>query len=181
LYKAIYKVLTVFKCGENNTYNLLTTFLITEVRFVFCRSSVKNKKEDKVITSRKPFIILVGLLLAVQVFFVSTVAAQEGTVDSETVERLERLIKEQQQQLESLQQQMNQLKQTATEAQTQAKEAKSVAEEAKTTVQAPVKKVVTSGGGERIKLAISGQVNSSTATPATLGSALSASPRQPTI
>lgn len=111
------------------------------------------------ITSRKAFIILVGLLLAVQVFFVSTVAAEEGTVDSETLERLERLIKEQQQQLESLQQQMNQLKQTATEAQTQAKEAKSVAEEAKTTVQAPVKKVVTSGGGERIKLAISGQVN----------------------
>ena len=111
------------------------------------------------IASRKAFIIFVGLLLAAQVFFVSTVAAEEGTVDSETLERLERLIKEQQQQLESLQQQMNQLKQTATEAQTQAKEAKSVAEEAKTTVQAPVKKVVTSAGGERIKLTISGQVN----------------------
>ena len=109
--------------------------------------------------SRKVFIIFVVLLLAFQVFLVSTVAAEEATVDSETVERLERLIKEQQQQLESLQQQVNELKKTATEAQTEAKEAKSVAEEAKTTVQAPLKKVVTSAGGERIKLAISGQVN----------------------
>ena len=111
------------------------------------------------IASRKAFIIFVVLLLTAQVFLVSTVAAEEGTVDSETVERLERLIKEQQQQLESLQQQVNELKKTATEAQTEAKEAKSVAEEAKTTVQAPLEKVVTSGGGERIKLAISGQVH----------------------
>jgi len=74
------------------------------------------------------------------------------------VERLERLIKEQQQQLESLQQQVNQSKKTAAEAQTEAKEARSVAEEAKTTVQAPVKKVVTSGQ-ERVKLSISGWVN----------------------
>ncbi|MCG6944502.1 MAG: porin [Deltaproteobacteria bacterium] len=107
---------------------------------------------------RKAFIVFVGLLLAFQVFYVSTVAAQEGTVDSKDVERLERLIKEQQQQLESLQQQVKQLKKTATDAQAQAKEAKSVAEEAKTTVVAPVKKGVTSGQ-ERVKLAISGQVN----------------------
>ena len=110
------------------------------------------------ITKRKTFIIFVGLLLAAQVFFVSTVAAEEGTVDSETVERLDRLIKEQQQQLESLQQQVNELQKTATQAQTEAKEAKSVAEEAKTTVQAPLEKVVTSGH-ERVKLAISGQVH----------------------
>ena len=110
------------------------------------------------ITKRKTFIIFVGLLLAAQVFFVSTVAAEDGTVDSETVERLDRLIKEQQQQLESLQQQVNDLKKTATQAQTEAKEAKSVAEEAKTTVQAPLEKVVTSGH-ERVKLAISGQVH----------------------
>ena len=107
---------------------------------------------------RNAFIIFVGLLLTVQVFYVGQVAAEEGTVDAKTVERLERLIKEQQQQLESLQQQLNQLKQTATEAQTQAQEAKTVAEEAKTTAQAPVKKAVTSGQ-ERVKLAISGQVN----------------------
>ena len=107
---------------------------------------------------RKAFIIFIGLLLAIQVFFVSMVAAEEGAVDAKTVERLERLIKQQQQQLESMQQQLNQLKKTATDAQTQAEEAKSVAEEAKTTAQAPVKKTVTSGQ-ERVKLAISGQVN----------------------
>ena len=106
----------------------------------------------------KAFIIFVALLLAVQMFFVTTVEAQEGTADSKDVERLERLIKEQQQQLESLQQQVNELKKTATEAQTEAKEAKSVAEEAKTTVQAPVERAVTSGQ-ERVKLAISGQVH----------------------
>jgi len=109
-------------------------------------------------TKGKAFIIFVALLLAVQMFFVNTVAAQEGTADSKDVERLERLIKEQQQQLKSLQQQVNELKKTATEAQTEAKEAKSVAEEVKTTVVAPVKKGVTSGQ-ERVKLAISGQVH----------------------
>jgi hypothetical protein len=75
------------------------------------------------------------------------------------VERLEGLIKEQQEQLQYLQQQVNQSKKAAAEAQTEAKEAKSVAEEAKTTVQPPVEKVVTSDGGERVKLAISGWVN----------------------
>ena len=108
--------------------------------------------------SRKAFIFVVVLLLTAQVFLVSTVAAEEGTVDSETLERLERLIKEQQQQLESLQEQVNELKKTATEAQTEAKEAKSVAEEVKTTVVAPIEKGVTSGQ-ERVKLAISGQVH----------------------
>ena len=107
---------------------------------------------------RNVFIIIIGLLLAFQVFFVSMVAAAETTIDAKTVERLERLIKQQQQQLESMQQQLNQLKQTATEAQSQAQEAKSVAQEAKTTVQAPVAKTVTSGQ-ERVKLAISGQVH----------------------
>ena len=107
---------------------------------------------------RNKGLIIIGLLLAVQVFFVSMVAAAETTLDAKTVERLEHLIKQQQQQLESMQQQLNQLKQTATDAQTQATEAKVVAEEAKTTVQAPVAKTVTSGQ-ERVKLAISGQVN----------------------
>jgi phage shock protein A len=111
-----------------------------------------------VIASRKAFILFVALWLVSQVFFANTVAAEEETVDSETLERLERLIREQQKQLESLQEQVNQLKKTATEAQTEAKEAKSVAEEVKTTVVAPVKKGVTSGQ-ERVKLAISGQVN----------------------
>ncbi|MGD9285212.1 MAG: hypothetical protein PVG68_16195, partial [Desulfobacterales bacterium] len=50
-------------------------------------------------------------------------------------------------------------KKTATEAHTEAKEAKSVAEDVKSTAQAPVEKVVTSDGGERVKLGISGWVN----------------------
>lgn len=120
---------------------------------------VKALKSFKLIRKRYAFNILIVLLLAVQVLFVSTVSAQEKSVDAEKIERLERLIEAQQQQLESLQQQMNQLKKSAADAQTEAKEAKIVAEEAKTTVQAPVGKVVTSGGGERIKLAVSGQVN----------------------
>ncbi len=98
--------------------------------------------------------IIIGLLLAFGVFYLSPAAAQDG----QTVERLERLIKEQQQQLESMQRQLNELKQTAADAQNQAKEAKSTAEEVKTTMQAPVEKGVTSGQ-ERVKLAISGQVN----------------------
>jgi cell division protein FtsB len=124
----------------------------------------------KVIRKRSAFIFFVVLLLAAQVFFVSTVAAEEGGADAKTIERLERFIKEQQQQLESLQQQVNQLKKTATDAQTEAKEAKSVAEDIESRVdlsatakaadvQAPGDKVVTSGGGERVKLSISGQVN----------------------
>jgi hypothetical protein len=117
-----------------------------------------------VTTSRKAFIIVFGLLLAVQMFFVNTVAAQEGTVDSKEIERLERLIKEQQQQLDSLQQQVKQLKQTATEAQTEAKEAKSEANLATSAVQAKIgeldvsRNTVYSSTG-KIKLAISGQVN----------------------
>ena len=99
------------------------------------------------IKRNKGMIIIIGLLLAVGVFYVSPALAQ----DAQTVERLERLIKEQQQQLESMQRQLDQLKQTADDA-------KSTAEAAKTTVQAPVEKGVTSGQ-DRVKLAISGQVH----------------------
>jgi hypothetical protein len=128
--------------------------------------------------------VFVVLLLATQVFFVSTVAAAEGSVDSEKIASMERLIKEQQQsmerfikeqqqrmdllvkgqqqQLEALQQQVNQLKNTATESLAEAKDAKSVAEEAKATVQvsaAPMEKVVNRGGVDRAKLTLSGMVN----------------------
>ena len=62
---------------------------------------------------RKAFVIFAGLVLAAQLGFEHPAAAQEGTVDVKTIERLERLIQEQQKQLEALQQQVNQLKQTA--------------------------------------------------------------------
>jgi type II secretory pathway pseudopilin PulG len=96
---------------------------------------------------RRAVIIFVVLLLAAAVFYVSPAGAQ----DAQKIEQLERLIREQQQQLESMQRQLNELKQTATEAKTQAEEAKAAA-------QAPVAKTVTSGQ-ERVKLAVSGQVN----------------------
>ncbi|MEA3244038.1 MAG: hypothetical protein U9Q19_11475, partial [Pseudomonadota bacterium] len=105
------------------------------------------------------FIISIVLLLTAHVLFAGTVGAEEGSASSEKIERLERLIKEQQQQLEYLQQQVNQLKKTAGDAHTQAKEAKSVAEEAKMTAQAPFDKDIIPGERDRVRLAISGQVN----------------------
>jgi predicted porin len=115
-------------------------------------------------------IVFIVLLLAFQPYLVSQVSAQEKTADAEKIERLERLIRVQQQQLELLQQQINELKQTASDAQTEAKEAKSVAEDIESRVdqaatakaadaEAPAEKVVTSGGGERTKLSINGFVN----------------------
>jgi len=112
-------------------------------------------------TRQKATFIFRMPLLAVLLLFGIPAAAQQGTVDAQTVERLERLIKEQQRQLESLQQQLNQLRQTAIDAQTEAKEAKSAAQEAKTTTkgfQVPPAQTITSGQ-DRVKLAISGQVN----------------------
>jgi septal ring factor EnvC (AmiA/AmiB activator) len=116
------------------------------------------------------FIVFVALLLAFQPYLVSRVSAQEKTADTEKIERLEQLIRAQQQQLELLQQQVNELKQTDADAQTEAKEAKSVAEDIESRVDlsataktadepAPDDKVVRSGGGERMKLSINGFVN----------------------
>lgn len=82
--------------------------------------------------------------------------------DAQKVERLERLIKEQQRQLESMQQQLNQLKRSAAEAKSQAVEA--AKQEAADAVGRATEdferlgKIVTSDQ-ERVKLAISGQVN----------------------
>jgi Skp family chaperone for outer membrane proteins len=109
---------------------------------------------------RKAISILLGLLLAVGVVYVSPAKAQ----DAQTVERLERMIKEQQKQLESMQRELNQLKQTADEAKSAAEKAKSEAGEATTAVQATIGKkdefrnIVSSSAGN-IKLSISGQVN----------------------
>ena len=110
---------------------------------------------------QKIIVILLGVLLTVGLFYVSPAIAQQATADAQKVERLERMIKEQQQQLESMQRELNQLKQTATETQTKAKEAKSLVEEAKIEArgfQPPPSKTITSGQ-DRVKLAISGQVN----------------------
>ena len=79
------------------------------------------------------------------------VAGAEGVVDPRRVERLERLIKQQQEQLEAMRQELNQLKQTAIDAQTRSRETRK-------TVSSPVEKTVTIGR-KPVKLALSAQVN----------------------
>ena len=82
------------------------------------RSAAKldDFQRAKVICGRSAIVSIVVALLVVKPFFVSRVAAQEKTVDADKIERLEQLIKAQQQQLEYLQQQLNELKQVAAEA-----------------------------------------------------------------
>jgi hypothetical protein len=72
--------------------------------------------------------------------------------DAEKIKNLERLIREQQRQLELMQRQLNEIKQTAEAADAKAEEVKTAVKEP------PVEKVVTSGQA-RVKLAVSGQVN----------------------
>ncbi|MES9946412.1 MAG: porin [Candidatus Thiodiazotropha sp.] len=104
------------------------------------RLSTKGPKDmtDGLKKGRNIFLASALLLPAAQLLLVDTVVAQ----DAVTSEKLERLIKEQQQQLESLQQQMDQLKNRAAEASMDGE-----------------KKVVSSGGPGKTKLSISGWVN----------------------
>ena len=118
--------------------------------------------------------------VVVQPFLASQVLAQDKTIDADRIERMEQLIKAQQQQLEYLQQQLNELKQSAATAQTEAKEAEPVTAEAGETVQPPVEKDATpdhwgkwapvadaappdpktvTSSQERVKLSIYGMVN----------------------
>jgi len=113
--------------------------------------------------------------LVVQPFLPSQVSAQEKTVDDNRIERMEQLIKAQQQQLEYLQQQLNELKQSAATAQTGP-----VAAEAEKPAQPPAEKAATpdhwgkwapvadaappdpktvTSSQERVKLSIYGMVN----------------------
>ncbi len=114
---------------------------------------------------RKILLGFIGLFLAFQLPLSSPAFAAGGAVDAETVARLEGLIKaqqqqleQQQQQLEDLRQQVGQFKQTVIDTQAQAKNAKAVVNELKSANLDPVKKAVTSGS-DKVKLAISGQVN----------------------
>lgn len=99
-----------------------------------------------------------GALLIVQGGTPGDAGAKQVMVDAKVLEQLQKLVQDQQQQLNRLQQQVDQFEHTAMQAQTQAQEAKTVAEEAKTSSQASAGKTVLSGS-ERVKLAISGQVN----------------------
>jgi type II secretory pathway pseudopilin PulG len=85
--------------------------------------------------------------------------AQDAGKDQElqrVIDAQQKQLNAQQNQLDAQQKQLDTQRQLLQELQTQIE---SPAEEAKTTVQTPGGKVVTSGGGKRVKLAISGQVN----------------------
>ena len=126
----------------------------------------------------KRWLHAVVLAMVVQAPLVVSARADTVTVDAAILQQLQDVIQQQQEQLQkqseqlksqsevldSLQQQVNDLSRTASEAQSQASEAKTTAqqaidtaEKAETVAQAD-KKVVTSGQ-ERIKVAISGQIN----------------------
>ena len=103
-------------------------------------------------------ILATVIMLAVQAFAVGPAQAEQVSVDAKMIERLENMLNAQQQQIDTLQQEIKQLKQSTVEAQTQARAAKAVADEVKTARLDPVEKAVTSGE-DKVKLAISGQVN----------------------
>jgi hypothetical protein len=96
-------------------------------------------------------------------FFTMPVSAQEA----EKMQELQRVIDAQQKQLEAQQKQLDEQRLMMQKVQAQIKalaknpdkETHNATAEKKTSVPASVDKVVTSGGGERIKLAISGQTN----------------------
>ncbi|WP_459944226.1 porin [Desulfocastanea catecholica] len=99
-------------------------------------------------------------LIAGQVCQVDLAEGKQVMVDAQVLEQLQQMLVDQQKQLHKLQKQVDEFQQTATAAQTQAEEAKTVAEEAKSTVQTTVGKgPIVSSGQERVKLAVSGQIN----------------------
>lgn len=137
---------------------------------------------------RQALMIFAGVLLAAQASAPGSLRAQNVTVDAALLQQLQEVIQQQQQQIQrqqqriemqsdqlrsqsdvlsSLQKQVQDLQETASNAESQAIEAKSTAQQAVDTAKkaeavAPAgssdDKVVTSGQ-ERIKLAISGQIN----------------------
>ncbi len=125
------------------------------------------------------YLLLCGALTFSLVFAVKTATAQSVSIDSKTLKKLQETIEQQQlllqkqsqelksqsEMLNSLQKQVNDLGNKASEAQTQAVQAKSKADMAVDTAnrateaaQATAQREVTSGQ-DRVKLAVSGQVN----------------------
>jgi hypothetical protein len=118
------------------------------------------------------YLLFFGVLTIPLLLTVETASAQPASTYSETIKKLQQTIEQQQQQLKSqsemlnsLQKQVNELSNKASEAQTQAVQATSKADMAVDTAnkateeaQASTQREVTSGQ-DRIKLAISGQVN----------------------
>lgn len=109
---------------------------------------------------KRALLLYFSALIAPQLYQVDQAEAKQVMVDAQVLEQLQQLLADQQKQLHKLQKQVDEFQQTATAAQTQAQEAKAVAEEAKSTVQtAAGKGALVSSGQERVKLAVSGQLN----------------------
>lgn len=100
-----------------------------------------------------------GMLMSPLLFPAVQTDAKEVMVDSKVLEQLQQLVTNQQQQLDRLQKQVDQFQQTAVAAQTQAQEAQKVAQEVKTMAESTEQEKTVTSGQERIKLAVSGQVN----------------------
>jgi hypothetical protein len=107
------------------------------------------------------------LLLAGGFFCLGLVTMPVSAQEAEKMQELQQIIDAQQKQLEAQQKQLDEQRRMmqALQARVESlagnpdKEAHNAAPDNKTVVKTPVDKVVTSGGGERIKLAISGQTN----------------------
>lgn len=112
-------------------------------------------------TMKKPALLMFfGALVVTQACQVDQAEAKQVLVDAQVLEQLQQLLADQQKQLQKLQKKVDEFQQTATAAQTEAQEAKAVADEVKSTVQATVGKgPIVSSGQERVKLAVSGQIN----------------------
>jgi len=114
-----------------------------------------------------------GMLTAWLVITAAAVGAETVVVDSQTLQKLQETIQQQQELLQrqsqelksqavmlnDLQQQVNALSDQTTEAKTQAAQAQSAAQEAAATAQQTVPPAPVTSGQERVKLAVSGQVN----------------------
>jgi len=113
------------------------------------------------------FFIQLILLLAIGIFGPGFLPMPAFAQEAEKIKELQRVIDAQQKQLEYQQNQLDEQRLMMQKLQAQIKalaknpdkETHNATTEKKTSVPASVDKVVTSGGGERIKLAISGQTN----------------------
>ncbi len=138
--------------------------IIDRINYLFEISTNPSKvdrsflEEEMMASKKQTLLMCVGAVVASQLCQLDQADAQQVLVDAKLLQQLQQLVADQQKQLDRLQQQVNTFQQTAVAAQSQAQEAKTVAEEAKSNAQAPAPKVVTSGS-ERVKLAISGQVD----------------------
>ncbi len=119
-------------------------------------------------------IFLCGVLTVSLVLAVGTALAQPVSIDAKTLKKLQETIDQQQllmqkqtqelksqsEMLNSLQKQVNDLSNKASEAKTQAAQAQSTAQQASETAQkAATPQPTVTSGQERVKLAVSGQVN----------------------